>query len=406
MNRLCLACLLLAGFVMFPGCSQDAPPSAPDTGFTALSVPVPDAPSGLVSITVGEQELMFWPYTGSSFDGTPVDPINVIFTGMADPVQIRAALLALDGDRTAFGFPNEYPFNATWSEAIGNVQTAYSETGGWSGSVVQLQLGAYDPIRAHLRLFRAGTMGDQTITLGGAHFEVLIPGTTEHQVLSWEIPQQIVVVDMIRTGLLGAEPQPTGLINQAPSFREIPEVVVYNQLPDLLKVLIDGPLDPVSEPVPLVSDGQGTILMLAGAANPVAGDMVQTLSVPFDQLIPRPFCNSGPLDWVHVTGMVEFSRTAWVDGGGAYEYESGYQGHLNVTPVDVTANPPMPAGETFKAVVHGSQSGFLHGEGFKVQALDKRLATGGGGAEMLQTLLQVGSSSPNRYRERSKCLSP
>jgi len=66
-------------------------------------VPVP--PAGLVTVPFGGDELTWWPYTVMDFSGDPVDPGNLIFAGQADPLRIRAALLALNGDRTAFGFP-------------------------------------------------------------------------------------------------------------------------------------------------------------------------------------------------------------------------------------------------------------------------------------------------------------
>ena len=37
---------------------------------------------------------------------------------------------------------------------------------------------------------------------GAAHFEVLIPGTTDHQVLSWIVARDLVVGDLMRSGLL------------------------------------------------------------------------------------------------------------------------------------------------------------------------------------------------------------
>lgn len=404
--RLLCASSALLILAVLSACTGDTPTTvltADEESLLALAVESPQAPADLATVSIGGSDVVFWPYTGSSFDGVPVDPINVIFVGQADPVQIRSALLALDGDRTAYGLPATYPFNATWSEAIGNVQTAYSELGGWTGSVIQLQIGVYDPVRAHLRLFRAGTVDGQVVTLGGAHFEALITGTTDHQVLSWEIPEYMVAVDMVRSGLLGAAPESTGVINAAPSYREIPDVI-FNLLPDDLKILITGSSDPVAAPVPLVSDGMATVLTVAGTAPPVTGDLVQTLSIPFYQVIPRPFCSRGPADWVGVVGRVDFDRTGTVDAEGNYDYESHYQGHLDVTPLDVAVNPPAVSGEPFKAVVHGNQSGFMYGDAFKVQALDKRIATGPG-AEMLQTILRVASEGRSAYGERSKCLS-
>ena len=80
------------------------------------------APSPLVTVSVGEDNLDFWPYTGGDFSSDPVCPINLIFIGEADPRDIRAALFSLDGDRTAAGFPDIPPFNDTWQDAIGFVE--------------------------------------------------------------------------------------------------------------------------------------------------------------------------------------------------------------------------------------------------------------------------------------------
>jgi hypothetical protein len=96
------------------------------------------APSPLVTVNVGPQSLEFWPYTGTNFSGAPQDPINLIFFGEADPRDIRAALMALDGNRNIPGLPSVPPFNSTWTDAIGNVQTGYGSPEGWTGSVIQL----------------------------------------------------------------------------------------------------------------------------------------------------------------------------------------------------------------------------------------------------------------------------
>jgi hypothetical protein len=370
-----------------------------------------EPPAGLVSVPYEGENLSFWPYTGASYNGVPSDPINLIFTGCADPRQIRAALLALDGDRTAFGLPPVAPFNSRWSDAMGDVQTAYASTGRWDGSVIQLALGGYGPVRFHLRLFRTGQVfGSQgSWTLGGAHFEVLIPGTTEHQVLSWELAQQLVVIDLIRSGLLKPGTPPlSGPINQAPSFREIPDVV-YNLLPgDLIALLqqFGAPAQPVSGPVPIPSDGQATILDLVQPAAVAAGSTAQNFTVEFGQAIPKPLCSDGPYDWVFVTGPVEFTETASVDDAGRYEYNSRVAGHLTVTPVDITTQPPTPVGASYAADVSDVQSGVMDAGTDMVQMKSKRLAPQKGGAETLMIDLKAGSTGPDRYRASSQCLQP
>jgi hypothetical protein len=126
-------------------------------------------------------------------------------------------------------------FDCTWTDAIGGIQVSWAEPAGWTGSVIQLECGAYDPFRFHIRLFPAGHA-----TLANAHVEVLIPGTQAHQVLNWEVADQFIVYEMARVGILGAAPATRGMINQAPTMGEIP-VVLYNMLPAHLRALAGGP---------------------------------------------------------------------------------------------------------------------------------------------------------------------
>ena len=98
------------------------------------------------------------------------------------------------------------PFDCTWEDAIGGHQGAYARETGWSGSAIQLQCGDYEGLRFHLRLFRAGER-----TIVNAHFETIIPATTEHQVLSWELAEQFAVGDLGRTGVLSASTVPDEL---------------------------------------------------------------------------------------------------------------------------------------------------------------------------------------------------
>ena len=95
------------------GCADDNPMSGlgpvTDMGNMSVSeneVSETSVPSGLVSVPWQGKHMNFWPYTGNDFTGTPQDPINLVLVGKVDPVQIRAALMALDGDRSAFGLPN------------------------------------------------------------------------------------------------------------------------------------------------------------------------------------------------------------------------------------------------------------------------------------------------------------
>lgn len=396
-SRMLKTCLLLALMVaatfLAAGCSRDtnlpgSPVLAPRLGAAASSAH--RSPAVLTQ----------------SGETPPTDPVNIIFTGNADPVRIRAALLNLDGDRTAFGFPAAHPFDAKWSDAVGGVHTNYSEGEGWQASVIQLQLGSYAPVRAHLRLFRTGEPfgNGGTWTVGGAHFEVLIPGTADHQVLSWELAQQLVVVDMIRSGLLDAATpyQSSDVINETPSFRTIPDVI-YNGLPEELKAAIGGPAGTVSAPVPLASDGRATILHVTGEPASRTGDFGESFTLTYNQVIPKPLCSDGPLDWVLVSGPVELSRTETVDAAGRYQYHTRIAGQLTITPVDITANPPAPAGPSYQAQIGDLQEGAINTQTSWGLADAKRIAPQEGGTEFLMTRLRVASNGRDSYRAQTLC---
>jgi len=119
--------------------------SAAVAAFAAQTFP---PPAGLVVVPLGADSETLWPFTGTGVPGEASDPINLIFQGDADPRPIRQALLALDGDRTAFGFPAAFPFNCTWADAIGRQQTAYAAAEGWQGSSIQMQCGDYEELLA------------------------------------------------------------------------------------------------------------------------------------------------------------------------------------------------------------------------------------------------------------------
>jgi len=407
--------LLLTTPILFTACSHENPvtPQEVDDEFFDKSVEIirqfGDTPPGeTATVTLGDATLEFWPYTGTTFDGTPVDPINVVFAGEADPLQIRAALLALDGDRTAFGFPDAPPFNTVWLDAIGgDVQTTCAVTGhGWVGSVVQLTLGDYGPLRAHLRLFRTGNeLGDGCWTLGGAHFEMQIPGTTDHQVLSWELAEQLVMVDLMRSGLLDPEVPmvPTGLINEAPSFRSIP-AVIYNLLPPELVDIVGGPEPPVTEPVPLASDGQGTLFNVAIAAPVIPGSYTTSTVVVFDQMVPRPYCSEGPGDYLLVSGPVDFRLTTVVTNSLEFHTRSKYMGSIMAQPFDLSGGTPEPIGDPFPARVSGRQIGRMNQQSSEIVSRDSRLTHESGGPQILLEQLRVPQSGRKVYRSQLHCI--
>jgi hypothetical protein len=404
--------LLVGAFLLTAtGCDRATDVSGPvapqETADAELAVllgahPVPQAypaPAPLVVTGLPGHMLEFWPYTGQNFSGEPQDPINLVFMGQADPRDIRAALLALDGDRSAFGLPPVSPFNDLWQDAIGDVQTAYGTDEEWAGGAVQLTCGPYGPVRFHLRLFR---LGDWTV--GNAHFEVLIEGTTDHQVLSWELAEQFVLVDFMRTSLLdGAIPMfPTGPINQ-PDFRAIP-AQIYNLLPVELRALIEGPLGDVGSDVPIKSDGSAMVLNLAGSVPWTPGVWIQDFVLPFDQTIPKPFCAAGPTDYVYVTGNVHLVQTTELSTEGTYQMAFSAQGELNVQPINPFTGEPV--GGPLSAVVREQHAALMGDASCTASSwlFQRLLPFSDTGAGSLFKHLQVGDpGAKNFYREAERC---
>jgi len=308
------------------------------------------APTPLVRVEAGG-EFVLWPYTAADLE-TPSDPVNVILVGEADPLSIRQALLNLDNDRSSLGLPPVPPFDCTWEDASGGHQGAFARETGWSGSVVQLQCGDYEGLRFHLRLFRAGQR-----TMVNAHFETIIPATTEHQVLSWELAEQFTVGDLSRTGLFSAAPTQTASITPSP-FREIPPEI-YNQLPEELKALIGGPPGQQADPVPMANDGRATVLTIGGVVDPVPGHWVDEFVVTFDQVLPKPFCIEGSSPYVYITGPVQLRQVVHLNGEGVMTTNFQARGTLQVTPIDPTTSPPTPVAPTYQATVSQTQSALL-----------------------------------------------
>ncbi len=353
-------------------------------------------PGGLENISFWENSLSFWPYTGENFSGAPQDPINVIFFGQADPRQIRAALLSLDGDRTAFGIDDVPPFNATWEDAIGDVQTGYGADEGWTGGAVQLACGDYGPARFHLRLFRMGAW-----TVGNVHFEVQVGSTTAHQVLSWELAESIVTVDMIRSGLLGDLPAETHEINQ-PDFRTIP-AMIYNMLPVEVRYAIEGPLGDVSDDVPIKGNGHASVFYLVGAEPVEPGVRVLDLVINFDETIPKPFCASSPYDWLYVNGPVYLYQTNEITEGGKFVMNFHAEANLSVTPIDMSTG--QPSGEPIDAVIKEHHKAQLDDYSCSASSslFQKLVPTSSPDAGWLFKRLRVGSNGVNNFEERIKC---
>jgi hypothetical protein len=325
---------------------RDAP-AAPRVESSRVAPPASTsapAPAPLVTVPLPGRTLTLSPFTGFGF-GAESDPVNLIWIGRADPRALRADLLALDGDRTALGFPNVFPFNCTWhDEPEVQPEVAYTAASGWVGGPIMLECGSYGEARFHLRFFDVGG-----VTVGGAPFEVYIPGTLDHQTISWALAEQFVVADFVRTGLLDpALPYfTTDPINPAP-FGTIP-AVIYNGIPAALRQAIGGPLGDVTDAVPIPSSGRATVLNLRGSVADQPLVAHRRWVQQFDQVIPQPFCAPGPDAFLYVVGPVTLEQDVALTPAGAYTGHFHAAGRLRVTPVDPASG--LAIGASYQAVV-------------------------------------------------------
>jgi hypothetical protein len=383
-HRLGLVALILAG------CADTEQPLGPDPEAALLRSGTADP--GLVAIDLGGATRQLWAFASANLE-TPDDPINLILSGAADPRNIRNALLALDGNRGA-PFPPVFPFTCTWSDAIGGLMAGFGAESGWAGGAIQLQCGSYGPIRFHLRLF---DLGDYTVA--NAHFEVVIPGTADHQVLSWELAEQLVTFDLARTGLLAAAPSATAPINPAPSHRAIPSVI-YNGLPAELRALIGGPSVPAAD-VGIASDGRATVFTLAGQATPAPAPTGQVFTITYDQVIPKPFCDAGPGDFVLVRGPVTLEQH--VDPSDGYRMSFRARGELSVLPIDLTTG--LPSGDPLRARISESQDTEAGDRGGEIRGVIAQYLLPRGEVEAggLRIEIKVGLDRPAKYDRNDIC---
>jgi hypothetical protein len=345
-------------------------------------------PAPLVPVAYVGGALRIWPYVGTDFSGTPQDPVNLVFFGVGDPRNVRDALLSLDGTRSG----PLAGFACRWTDAFGTQETAYSEQSEWSGSVIQLECGSYSPFRIHLRLFPAGSW-----TVGNAHFDLLIPGTTDHQVLSWEFGEQFVTYDLARSGYLAARPAQSGPINAAGTFREIPPVI-YNGLPAELRALTGGPDSPVALPVGIPTDGSATLLALSDA--PQAGDTEQEIVIHFAQTIPKPFCNGGG-DFVRVDGPVRLTQRVEVSRSGVLTSQRFAEGDLVVRSVNPTTGE---TGAPIEAHVREHYGATVGDHVASVRSTrSQQLLVADGPPQRFLEQLQVGPNGLTRYLRSERC---
>lgn len=370
---------LLAVLASVAACGDEPGPMETDPVPRSVAPELAAAPyDALVTRTIAGADLTFWPYTGRTPTiGDYADPINLILVGAADPRVVRARLLELDGNR---GFPP--PFDCTWSDAIGATQAVYSEAHGWSGSAVQLQCGAYESIRVHVRLFRVGD-----VTMAGAHLDVIIPGTTDHEVVSWEFARFLVMADLQRLG--GAPVGVAAGITDSPTFRTVLPPI-FAGLPAPLLGLLTTPPAPLPPSLTatgeLLNDGHAPIFSLPPVPDDGEGGTVitrQTVEIQFDQVIPRPFCQDDGVEYLKVEGPVTLTQKVIYTPSGTYMSQYHAKGFLEVQQVAPEVSEP------YRAIVNQHGRAILTDAVNLASEIQLRMEIRGGGQERGQLRLNV-----------------
>ena len=148
------------------------------------------------------------------------------------------------------------------------------------------------------------------------------------------------------------------------------------------------------------------ILNVATATPIVAGTTNWARRFEYGQMVPRPFCASGPYDYVYVEGPVDFTKVVTVDETGRLTAKSRYSGTLTITPMDVTQNPPVPLGPPFSAQVGELQTGWTSLYGFSAMMNTDKMTHPVAGVEFQKLRLQVRSDGRNDYSNNTNCLVP
>lgn len=258
-------------------------------------------------------------------------------------------------------------------------------------------------MRFHLRLFNVGG-----VTLGGAHFEFLIPGTSDHQVVSWELAEQLVTLDLARSGRLAAPPASTGTLNDAPWFRAVPGflyALASQSDPQFGAVLgMLGLVDLPGGDKGIPTDGMATILTLGTGSPVVPGTATQDFVVTFGQLIPKPFCAVGaPSPYLYASGPVRLVLTSTQRADGTFEQEMRADGRLTLTPMDPSTGQPL--GQPYQAEVSEFQNARIGTQGTSIQGMQHQLEIpmGAPGHGQLQIKIHVGANGTPRYDRTVNC---
>jgi hypothetical protein len=336
-------------------------------------------PTDLTTIDVGT-ELTLGPFITDNFlpgAAGAKDPVNLVFLD-TDPRAIRQQLMQLHGgDRPGWSFLPSGASGCRWIDAMGYEQAAYLEPEGWVGDAVQLACAtAVSPLgreyRFHVRLFRSGPH-----TIGGAHFEINVPGTAEHEVLSWDMAREFVRDEMVQ---LGVDPATIGTVPLYPPtslpalpgtyFRTVrgpvnayvwqTQFVLGGNAALMARLGLappPGSTPPQSMPsVPIPATGLASVFSPAFTYVPVRSDVTLTDSRMYSvSATPKPFCHG---ELIQITGgPLTFTLRVQTNRSGKYQRTYTVSGNLRVK--------ALPDGPTQDAVISESHRGMLtdhHGQ--------------------------------------------
>jgi hypothetical protein len=220
-----------------------------------------------------------------------------------------------------------------------------------------------------VRIFREGN-----VTVANAHYEILIPGTNQHEVLSWELAEGLVTADIARSGYLGAAPSPSAVITAAPYYRAA-QAAVASMLPApqiaALGLHVNG-----DGTASIPNDGRAMMLRLASAPAITEGLVDSDFVIQFGQVIPKPFCTQGTTGYLFASGPITVHmRSGIVDGN--FESTTTSDGTLNL--VEFNPITRQPASAPYQGIVGESTSVKLTNGAAWVEFTSSRVETPDGG---------------------------
>ncbi|HUG27489.1 MAG TPA: hypothetical protein VMK53_04265, partial [Gemmatimonadales bacterium] len=234
------------------------------------------------------------------------------------------------------------------------------------------------------------------------------PGTSDHQVVSWELAEQLVTYDLARAGVLAAAPGSTGPLNDTPWFRTIPgflhnlAAAADPAFAFLLSQL--GLVNLANGDKGIPTDGMATVLVLAGSVPLIAATANQDFEVPFGQLIPKPFCLEGaPSPYLYVSGPVRLTLESRQAANGTFDQTMTARGRLTLTPWNPATN--LPTGESYQAEVSEFQNSRIDHRGASIHGIQQQheIPTGAPGRGRLQIQLKVGSQGVPQFSREVQC---